>query len=474
MILIILLLGILLRLVNLSQSFWIDEATSAVVARDFSLLKILNEFSPGDFHPPLYYLVLKGWVSVFGVSEISVRLLSVGFGVATVLLLYLVTKRLFSKRVGIISSLLLSLSPLHIYYSQEARMYAMAGFLSLLTVWIFIKIINSKKAKSHEFVTLAIVSMMLIYTNYVATFTLVFLIAWLVLKREILKRYSKQWIFVGIFLILGIIFLLPLLVLQFQAALFAKSNLPLWWEVLGKTNLKEVLLVPVKFMLGRISFDNKILYAIIVLVTGAIFAFPLLLSVKNWKNNKFIWFWFLIPLLSSLLQGIILSGFSYFRLVFLLPVFYLLISVGIYSINSQKFRTIYVVFIIAINLSASLAYFGNTSYHREDWKGAVSYIEGNSTGTAKTIFVSNGQREAYNYYSRTVPAAGIQDIDKDLDILWLMRYVQPIFDPKDDVRKSIESRGYEKLEEKDFNGVTIWKYTRAVQGVCIGGNICIR
>ena len=81
----ILLVALVLRLVSLNQSLWLDEATSALVVR-MSVGDMFARFLPGDFHPPLYYLILKFWVSIFGNSEISLRMPSVIFGVITILI----------------------------------------------------------------------------------------------------------------------------------------------------------------------------------------------------------------------------------------------------------------------------------------------------------------------------------------------------------------------------------------------------
>ena len=61
MIWIILLFSLGLRLISIDQSLWLDEAISANVAK-LSIEKIIPTFSVGDFHPPLFYLVLNLWV----------------------------------------------------------------------------------------------------------------------------------------------------------------------------------------------------------------------------------------------------------------------------------------------------------------------------------------------------------------------------------------------------------------------------
>ena len=127
MILAILFLSFVLRVISVNQSLWIDEATSVLTARDFSFSEIITKFSPGDFHPPLYYLILKIWTAIFGSGEVGVRLLSVMAGVGTVYLIYQIANKFirvnYSNFPGT-AALLLATSGLHIYYSQEARMYA--------------------------------------------------------------------------------------------------------------------------------------------------------------------------------------------------------------------------------------------------------------------------------------------------------------------------------------------------------------
>ena len=56
--------------------------------------------------------------------------------------------------------------------------------------------------------------------------------------------------------------------------------------------------------------------------------------------------------------------------------------------------------------------------------------------------------------------AGPQGLKDDFDTIWLMRYVQPIFDPEDRLRLRIEDLDYQKKGEYDFNGVVVWRYEK--------------
>ena len=84
MIWLILLLAFILRLVNLNQSLWWDEAINIVYARSSDLWWFVTKYSVGDFHPPGWFASLLGWGYVYGSSEITNRLPSVIFGVASV------------------------------------------------------------------------------------------------------------------------------------------------------------------------------------------------------------------------------------------------------------------------------------------------------------------------------------------------------------------------------------------------------
>ena len=67
----------IMRLIGLDQSLWLDEATTAVAVQTHSFWNIVTQFSPSDFHPPLYYLVMKIWTGIFGYSEVALRMSSV-------------------------------------------------------------------------------------------------------------------------------------------------------------------------------------------------------------------------------------------------------------------------------------------------------------------------------------------------------------------------------------------------------------
>ncbi|HEY1294400.1 MAG TPA: glycosyltransferase family 39 protein, partial [Chloroflexota bacterium] len=118
-----------------AQSLWYDEGISAhQLTRSFP--EILRAASL-DTHPPLYYWSLKAWGEVFGASELALRSLSAAWGVAMVVLIFLIGRRLFGTLTGALAALLLAAAPLAVYYSQEVRMYAQVTALGLLAVYAY-------------------------------------------------------------------------------------------------------------------------------------------------------------------------------------------------------------------------------------------------------------------------------------------------------------------------------------------------
>ena len=126
----LILLGFALRVLRLEfQPLWWDEGYSVWFATH--PLPQLLALTAADIHPPLYYILLRGWIGAFGPGPIALRMFSVVVGVLAIPLIYVVARRLFTPRVGWLAAFLLAISPMHIYYSQEVRMYGLAMLLGL-------------------------------------------------------------------------------------------------------------------------------------------------------------------------------------------------------------------------------------------------------------------------------------------------------------------------------------------------------
>jgi len=111
--------GIFLRIYDLgAESLWLDEATSV---RTSALdVKSIVEERAGAGHVPLYFIMLHFWVNLTGTSEAAVRSLSAVFGILAILITYLLGKELFNYKVGLIASLLSSISYFCLLYTSPS------------------------------------------------------------------------------------------------------------------------------------------------------------------------------------------------------------------------------------------------------------------------------------------------------------------------------------------------------------------
>ena len=134
--LVILLLAFALRVYRLDgQSLWYDEAVTAHVASQG--ISELTRWTADDIQPPLYYYVVAGWTRLAGRGEWALRFPSVCFSLLTVALMWSLARRLFGagragQIAGLVAALLAAISPLYVYFAQEARMYAQLTFLGAL------------------------------------------------------------------------------------------------------------------------------------------------------------------------------------------------------------------------------------------------------------------------------------------------------------------------------------------------------
>lgn len=124
-------LGVAFRL-HSASALWLDEALSVNIAR--LPLAQLPQALREDGSPPLYYLLLHGWIALFGAGTTAVRSLSVLFGIAAIPLTWWAGRRLRDAVTGWSAALLLAASPFAVRYSSETRMYSLVLVLTLLGI----------------------------------------------------------------------------------------------------------------------------------------------------------------------------------------------------------------------------------------------------------------------------------------------------------------------------------------------------
>jgi mannosyltransferase len=166
----LLILAAVVRIASLDRmSLWGDEACMVFLCQtpvDDIVAALSSEDRPDvDVAPPLYFLVLHHWMKIFGPTVSAFRGLSALFGILTVLVAIWMGSLLFDRWTAVILGCLASLNPFQVWYSQEGRMYALAGFLATLTIALFVYS-NSDIRKHGRCILFWITSVALMYTQY--------------------------------------------------------------------------------------------------------------------------------------------------------------------------------------------------------------------------------------------------------------------------------------------------------------------
>jgi uncharacterized membrane protein len=125
-------IGLLYRLLKINEPLWYDELFTARLA-SVDLDRLFTAVS-SDVHPPLWYLIQHVSASVFGNSEIALRLPALLFGVGCIVLVYRVAQLQLGERPALFAALLVAVMPGMIQYSAEARMYSALTYFVLYAV----------------------------------------------------------------------------------------------------------------------------------------------------------------------------------------------------------------------------------------------------------------------------------------------------------------------------------------------------
>jgi len=468
----ILLLGLLLRILNLNQSYWLDEAIGVLASRDFTYLGLIKDFVRFDFHPPFHYVLLKFWGENLGFSEISTRSLSVVFGVATIYVVYKIAKNLVTKKSPNfwqnwpwLAALFLATSPLHIYYSQEVRMYPMVVFFACLSVLFYIRSIST--SNYYNWIMFSFSIILLVVSDYVPLFLLpVFFVEAFSNKRG---RVFFNKLFLSFMPLLTVSILwAPTFLSQIQSGRALSISFSSWAKIVGSPSPKELVLVWIKFIIGRISFVNKIKYAVLIIIYSIPFLTTLVIAwLRKRKDILILWLWLILPLILGYISSFIIPSFSYFRYIFILPAFYLLLSFGVSK--SGRLSIFLGSLILIVNIVSYFFYLTNRGFWREDWRAAVSFVESNALQDEIILFEFEEPFAPYSWYSRgvvdakgglkSVPAeeSSTKNLARDLirgkEGVWYFIYLQDLTDPNLYLQKSILENGFKENNIYDFNGV---------------------
>ncbi len=373
---ILLIIGVGLRFYSINtQSIWLDEGFSVYFAKQ-SVVGILNINDPT---PPLYNLLLHFWMNFFGDSETAIRSLSLIFGLLCIIISYNVAKLLVGQKAALLTALLTTFMPLQIYFSQEARPYILFWFLSLCSMYFYIKILN-KMSNKEQSLTIGldklgyiIATALMLYSHGFAMFIFLtqnihyFYINLIPLLNK-LRKNKKQFLKLVLDWIL-LQFLIILLWLPWILKLPKIINDSAYRWITLKS-IVDVSTLPYAFLSGGyFSLAGTLLMILgLYFFIGEIIRFK-----KEYKNPSIniLYAWLILPIVFSIILSFLLHPIFTAKYIFMLSFpYYIIISFHISKIKKEH-AAVFIILLLSFSIWETIQM--NNHVLKNNWKDASNY-----------------------------------------------------------------------------------------------------
>ena len=456
-----------------AKSIWWDESLSLYRAqRDLPYVLSNRIDFPGaettDLHPPLYFVLLHGFIRIAGETDLALRFLSVCFAVLIVPLLYVVGRRWWGSGTGLWAAFIGAVSPFYLWYAQEARMYTMVTCLALFSAYSLWRAMENPGRRWYAAYLVATAAML--YTHYFAFLILAFEALFWLLWSLRHRRLRVPWLFV---LVLGVS--TPLLIFAAYRLLsgpeMGRAFVPLL-SILGDT-LNS-------FALG-VSVQMREVYLLDLLFL-AVFALGVWFSGSDRRTMSpqkrlFLLGYVLVPVLGLYLSSLVKPFYMGSRYVMISsPAFYLGVAAGLNALLSRKVnRTIAAVFVlIGLALFAGIAYstynylFDEHYGTKEDHRSSARLVELHGRpGDLVVVDAPENLPAFWHYFGGALPAVGLprtalggrpdpgvvsREVDEAVagyERVWLIQCRTMFSDPDQLVRRWLETNAF-KLDQRTF------------------------
>ncbi len=469
------LIAFALRLTRLDgPSLWYDEGVTWWLARTPSPLALIR-WTAADIQPPLYYLLIWLATRVFGDSEYALRWPSVIFNILTIPLLYHLSENNFPKphrflkpvRFELLPAFILTISPIMVYYSQEARMYTLLVWEATFASYLLLRIVRKKNRL--EIILYVITATAALYTHYFAAFLLVAHFLYMFMAES-----TKPDRLLKICMIFGCIalFFAPWLPILFSRL----GDDPSYW--VGTLKLNEAIRkIFISFTVGETVFEQTGFWLAIGYLGFLIFDFGLNLKSKlENPNSKIIFLWLFVPITLILALSYVSPKFNPRYTLLAWPAFALLWGNSFKPNKFQKYvRFVFYIFLIATSFFSLHNWFTDPRFSKTDFRAVAQFIKERRVAD-ETVLLSSGHFFpvwAY-YYGETgwtsLPKMERLDVQRvtDLNIstdlrqalagyggAWLVNWQDEVIDPNRVVPFWLDLIGERPHDAGDFWGVRL-------------------
>lgn len=322
------LMGLILRMYNLAKfGLWFDEAIFPLLINLLQKESLFLHVNVGGHTPILFTLLLRAWMHIAS-NDFFLRSFSVIWAVFSIVAIYKLGEIIFSKRVGILSALFLSISPLHIYYSQELTHYSLSILFAIFSSYCFIRFLKYKDFYSSIFYVLSTLAFIYIFPVNLLIFPVQNIFFFMVYYKD--KYLRRRWLILQIITFLLSLYWMLFIVLQ--VVRFHQLNIYSWIPRPSPNALLQTFMV---FSLGYHASWALQLTALIIVIYFSVTA------IYYWRKENEIFYlvsWLVFPVGIVWLVSQLQPFYLHRVFCFSLPAFYLLMAAGLINISKQYLR----------------------------------------------------------------------------------------------------------------------------------------
>jgi uncharacterized membrane protein len=388
-------LGALLRFATLGdQAYHHDEIVTASRVLRVGFGHAMDAVGFSESAPPLYYALAWLWTQVTGNGEWGLRFLSALAGVATIPVSFFIGRELRGERAGVIAAALVAVNPMLLWYSQEARAYALLGLFCALSLLFCVRALQPPPPSSpfvadggtkgelggrRDFVLWGVFSALALATHYFAVFPLIAEVA-------LLARRRGRAIFSGLWIVaLAVVLLAPLAIHQMSyghAEWIGKFSLghrvaEVWitfmvgetGDIIGRVEQWRPALLPLALaaaafalLLARGSRSERRAASIPLAVVAVTLGIPLALAILS-AGKDFVLTRNLLPALVPLLVAI---------------------AVALSSERARRLGAAIAVVLVAYSFGFSVYASTAPELQRPDWRAVADHL-GEPDGPRATV-----------------------------------------------------------------------------------------
>jgi mannosyltransferase len=481
-----------------AQSLWYDEGFSVWLAKQPP--SAIIEITAADIQPPLYYLLLNGWIALTGQSEYALRFLSAIFAVLCVPLMWQLARRLTRQPLaGTFSSLFVALSPLWLWYGREVRNYALLLAILLACAYFLLRLFEEENHRTRTPFTIAFLLIIGLYTHY---FMLFVVAAWgvvggLYALLNLKTRLHPVLLAFGLPLVLYA----PWLGIMLTRLGEDRS----YWE--GQLNITDALTKTLaSWVAGHTVLEAEaIRWGFIGLGLAGIGIGILFWNnggrktqgaqtgkrkaehTANFLSPLFLSAWLILPIISYLAVALNRPKFNARYLIFSAPAFWLAIVVLVVWLwrKNRVLGAVLMGIILFSQLQATYNLYTDSAFAKANWRDVAAYIQAHRAPDERVVLVSGHTYPMTDYYlpdveivplppERTLDTSAIVGVADapllaeamaGIEGVWLINWQDEVVDPEGVVPAWVTMQGGEPQEVPLFQEVRLSHWAFATNAI---------